>query len=180
MKAAIPAYPSYQDTALPWASKVPAHWEIRRLKYLVQECVQKGFPNEPLLTATQTRGVIPKADYGTRTVEAMKDLHLLKLVEPGDYVISLRSFQGGIELAHNRGIISPAYTVLRPRPEVRRSYFEYFFKSANFIRSMSLFVTGIRQGQNIDYLRLSRAYMPLPPVEEQEAIGRFVRHLDAT
>lgn len=148
------------------------------MKYLVDERVEKGYPDEPLLTASQSRGVIPKADYGSRTVEAVKDLHLLKLVEPGDYVISLRSFQGGIEFAHVRGIISPAYTVLEPKRDVRRGYYEHFFKSADFINSMTLFVTGIREGQNIDYVRLSRAYMPVPPPEEQDAIGRFIRHLD--
>lgn len=148
------------------------------MKYLVDERVEKGYPDEPLLTASQSRGVIPKADYGSRTVEAQKDLHLLKLVEPGDYVISLRSFQGGIEFAHVRGIISPAYTVLEPKSDVRRGYYEHFFKSSAFISSMTLFVTGIREGQNIDYVRLSRAYMPVPPPDEQDAIGRFIRHLD--
>ncbi|MFN7404196.1 MAG: restriction endonuclease subunit S [Armatimonadota bacterium] len=123
--------------------------------------------------------MIEKKDYGMRTVEAQKDLHLLKLVEPGDYVISLRSFQGGIEYAHKRGIISPAYTILKPGPDVRRGFFEHYFKSAPFVGAMSLFVTGIREGQNIDYVRLSRAYMPVPPLEEQDQIGRFVRHLDS-
>lgn len=166
------------DTGLPWIPRCPSRWSLRRLKYLVSERSEKGYPDEPLLTASQSRGVIPKADYGSRTVEAQKDLHLLKLVEPGDYVISLRSFQGGIEFAHVRGIISPAYTVLRPKSDVRRGYYEHFFKSADFINSMTLFVTGIREGQNIDYVRLSRAYMPAPPPEEQESIGRFIRHLD--
>ncbi len=174
----LTAYQNYKETGLPWVGRCPAHWSLRRMKYLVDERVEKGYPDEPLLTASQSRGVIPKADYGSRTVEAVKDLHLLKLVEPGDYVISLRSFQGGIEFAHVRGIISPAYTVLEPKRDVRRGYYEHFFKSADFINSMTLFVTGIREGQNIDYVRLSRAYMPVPPPDEQDAIGRFIRHLD--
>lgn len=174
----LTAYQNYKETGLPWVGRCPAHWSLRRMKYLVDERVEKGYPDEPLLTASQSRGVIPKADYGSRTVEALKDLHLLKLVEPGDYVISLRSFQGGIEFAHVRGIISPAYTVLKPKSDVRRGYYEHFFKSSAFISSMTLFVTGIREGQNIDYVRLSRAYMPVPPPDEQDAIGRFIRHLD--
>jgi len=172
-------FSDYQDTGLPWVGQCPAHWSIRRMKYLMEERIEKGYADEQLLTASQNRGVIPKADYGSRTVEAQKDLHLLKLVEPGDYVISLRSFQGGIEYAHVRGIISPAYTVLQPKPGTRRGYYEHFFKSVAFINSMSLFVTGIREGQNIDYVQLSRAYMPVPPLDEQDAIGRFVRHLDS-
>jgi type I restriction enzyme S subunit len=169
-------YPEYKDSGLPWLGKRPAHWSQRRMKFLFRERVQKGFPGEPLLAATQTKGVVRKEDYGERTVTAQKDFHLLKLVEPGDFVISLRSFQGGIEVAHCRGIISPAYTILAPKRESRRAYFTHFFKSPDFIRSLTLFVTGIREGQNIDYARLSRAYLPLPPEDEQEAIGSFLNH----
>jgi len=174
----LASYSELRDTGLPWIGQCPAHWDLRRMKYLFEERVEKGCPDEPLLTASQSRGVIPKSDYGGRTVEAQKDLHLLKLVRPGDYVISLRSFQGGIEYSHARGIISPAYTVLQPGPNVSRGYYEHYFKSNVFVASMSLFVTGIREGQNIDYVRLSRARMPMPPLEEQEAIGHFVRHFD--
>ncbi len=129
-----------------------------------------------MLAATQTKGVVRKGDYGTRTVTAQKDLHLLKLVEVGDYVISLRSFQGGIEVAHCRGIISPAYSVLEPQESATSGYYSHFFKSKPFINSLSLFVTGIREGQNIDYERLSRAEMPMPPEDEQAAIVRFLNH----
>jgi type I restriction enzyme S subunit len=120
--------------------------------------------------------VVKKEDYETRTVTAQKDLHLLKLVEVGDYVISLRSFQGGIEVAHCRGIISPAYTVLKPQKQAESRYYSHFFKAKPFIDSLSLFVTGIREGQNIDYERLSRAEMPMPPEDEQAAIVRFLDH----
>jgi type I restriction enzyme S subunit len=176
MIAELEPYPEYKESGLLWAQRVPSHWHFRRTKVLFGERVQKGFPNEPLLAATQSKGVVKKTDYGERTVTASKDFHLLKLVEPGDFVISLRSFQGGLEIAHCRGIISPAYTVLKPRDEARRAYFKQFFKSPDFIDSMTLFVTGIREGQNIDYERLSRAYLPMPPADEQEAIGRFLDH----
>lgn len=171
------SFPDYRRTDMPWAVSTPAHWSQRRMKFLFQERVQKGFPREPLLAATQTRGVVRKEDYGSRTVTAQKDLHLLKLVEPGDFVISLRSFQGGLEIAHCRGIISPAYTVLSPRPSARSGYFAPFFKSAGFVKALTLFVTGIREGQNIDYGRLSRAYLPVPPPDEQTAIVRYLNHV---
>ena len=169
-------YSNYMESGLPWLGRCPKHWSLRRTKSLFHERVQKGFPNEPLLAATQTKGVVRKEDYETRTVTAQKDLHLLKLVEVGDYVISLRSFQGGIEVAHCRGIISPAYTVLKPRKSATSGYYSHFFKAKPFINSLSLFVTGIREGQNIDYERLSRAEMPMPPDDEQAAIVRFLDH----
>ena len=169
-------YPEYKDSGLPWLGRVPRHWEMRRTKVLLRERVEKDFPNEPLLAATQSKGVVRKEDYGSRTVTAQKDFHLLKLVEVGDFVISLRSFEGGIEVAHSRGIISPAYTVLEPRSKATSGYLRHFFKSPTFISSLTLFVTGIREGQNIDYERLSRAFLPLPPADEQTAIVRFLDH----
>ena len=174
MIADLKPYPAYKDSGLTWLDKVPSHWGRRRMKFLFSERTQKGFPDEPLLAATQTKGVVRKEDYGKRTVTAMKDFHLLKLVQVGDFVISLRSFEGGIEVSHCRGIISPAYTVLKPSGDATQAYYSRLFKSADFIRGLTLFVTGIREGQNIDYERMNRDYMPLPPVEEQLAIGRFL------
>jgi type I restriction enzyme S subunit len=174
MIADLKPYAASEESGLPWLGKVPGHWGQRRMKFLFKERAQKGFPDAPLLAATQSKGVVPKENYAARTVTAMKDLHLLKLVEEGDFVISLRSFQGGIEVSHARGIISPAYTILTPRQGTIRGYYARFFKSSNFISSLTLFVTGIREGQNIDYERLSRAYLPLPPTEEQQAIERFL------
>ena len=129
--AALGRYPRYEETGLPWTGSIPQHWLLRRMKFLFRERIEKGFPNEPLLAATQSKGVVRKEDYGSRTVTAQKDLHFLKLVEVGDFVISLRSFEGGIEISHARGIISPAYTVLKPRSEVNADYYKYFFKVAS-------------------------------------------------
>ena len=123
--------------------------------------------------------MILKSDYATRTVTATKDLHLLKLVEVGDFVISLRSFQGGIERCHHRGIISPAYTVLTAKSDKYRDYLAYLFKSKPFVDSLTLSVTGIREGQNIDYATLAVDLLPVPPVDEQAAIVKYLAHANA-
>lgn len=169
-------YPTYKDSGFEWLREVPEQWAIRRTKNLLVQRSEKGFPNEPLLAATQTKGVVRKEKYENRTVLAMKDLDLLKIVRIGDFVISLRSFQGGIEYARDQGIISPAYTILYPSEPDHHAYLALVFKSHPFIENLSLFVTGIRQGQNIDYERLSRSYIPLPPRKEQSAIVRFLNH----
>jgi len=171
-------YPAYKDSGVPWLGQVPEHWEVRRTKTVLRERNVRGFPNEPLLAATQTKGVIRKEQYENRTVLALKDLHFLKLVEIGDFVISLRSFQGGIEYARERGIISPAYTILYPQENDNHAYLAFLFKSRPYIENLQLFVTGIRQGQNIDYETLSRSPLPLPPLPEQTAIVRFLEHMD--
>ena len=157
-----------------WISKIPAHWQAHKMKHLFSERSEKGYPNEPLLVASQNMGVVPKNVYGNRTVEAQKDLHLLKLVRVGDFVISLRSFQGGLEYAYYQGIISPAYTILIPHEPMSGSYFRYLAKSKPFIGLLTLCVTGIREGQNIDYAKLKKHLLPVPPHEEQDQIVRFL------
>jgi type I restriction enzyme S subunit len=119
-------------------------------------------------------GVVPKRIYSNRTVEATKDLHNLKFVRTGDFVISLRSFQGGIEYAYYQGIISPAYTVMIPNDHITGGYFRYLAKSRLFIELLQMCVTGIREGQNIDYMKLKNHLIPLPPRDEQDQIVRYL------
>ena len=106
-------------------------------------------------------------------MEAIKNLDTLKLVEEGDFVISLRSFQGGIEYSYCRGIISPAYTVLKAH-HLTESYFKHLAKSPIFIDLLKSTVTGIREGQNIDYNKLRVEFLPIPPIEEQQAIASYL------
>ena len=174
----IVPYPGYKPSGVEWLGDAPVHWEVRRTKTLLKHRNVKGFPDEPLLAATQTKGVVRKEHYENRTVLALKDLHLLKLVRVGDFVISLRSFQGGIEYAREQGLISPAYTILYPANPDVRPYLAWLFKSRPYIGNLTLHVTGIRQGQNIDYSELSRSYLPVPPVTEQAAIVRYLDHVD--
>ena len=157
-----------------WLSHIPQHWEYKKMKYIFSEHSEKGHPHEPLLVASQNMGVVPKDVYGSRTVEAQKDLHLLKFVNVGDFVISLRSFQGGIEYAYYQGIISPAYTILTPKDSADASYLKYLLKSIDFISLLKLCVTGIREGQNIDYAKLKNYKLPLPPRSEQDQIVKFL------
>ena len=166
-------YSEYKDSGVKWLGGIPSNWELRKMKYTFDERSQKGFPNEPLLAATQNHGVILKSQYENRTVEAVKSLDTLKLVEIGDFVISLRSFQGGLEYAHNRGIISPAYTILTPT-HIKASFFKHLSKSDIFISLLKSSVTGIREGQNIDYNKLKESLLPIPPEEEQNAMGLYL------
>jgi len=168
------SYTAYRPIDELWLTTIPKHWDCKKIKYIFSERVEKGYPNEPLLVASQNMGVVPKDVYGSRTVEAMKDLHNLKLVRIGDFVISLRSFQGGIEYAYYQGIISPAYTVMIPNDYIASGYFRFLSKSKLFIELLQMCVTGIREGQNVDYNKLKNHLIPLPPCDEQEKIVQFL------
>lgn len=171
MRKAYEKYVSFDDV---WITSIPITWQSHKMKRLFCERSEKGYPHEQLLVASQNMGVVPKTIYGSRTVEAQKDLQLLKLVKIGDFVISLRSFEGGIEYAYYQGIISPAYTVLTTKGNIQRGYFRYLAKSKPFVKLLSLCVTGIREGQNIDYGKLINHLLPVPPREEQEQIVHFL------
>ena len=88
--------------------------------------------------------------------------------------ISLRSFQGGIEYAYYQGIISPAYTIMVSKGILTSGYFRYLAKSHSFIELLKSCVTGIREGQNIDYSKLKNYRIPIPPCPEQDQIVRFL------
>lgn len=153
---------------------IPAHWQERKIKYCFTERSEKNHPDEPVLCATQSQGVIPQSMYQNRVVVVNKGFEGLKFVKVGDFVISLRSFEGGIEYAYYQGIISAAYTVLTPIEDSHADYFKLLFKSQPFIQLLQTCVTGIREGQNINYEMLGRKFIPIPPYDEQKAIVAYI------
>ena len=163
-----------RPSGIPWLKEIPEGWEVRKVKYLFNERSEKGHPDEQPLCSTQAYGVIPQSMYENRVVVVNKGFENLKFVRKGDFVISLRSFQGGIELAHYQGIISAAYTILEPRQQEYTDYYRYLFKSHDFIQLLQTCVTGIREGQNINYPLLSRKSIAIPPLVEQRAIVEYI------
>ncbi len=167
-------YDEYKDTGMVWLNKLPSHWEKRKLKYCFSERSEKNHPEEQMLCATQSHGVIPQSMYQNRVVVVNKGFEGLKLVKVGDFVISLRSFEGGIEYVYYQGIISAAYTILTPTEKQFTDYFKVLFKSLPFIQLLQTCVTGIREGQNINYPLLGRKFIPIPPLAEQEKIVSYL------
>lgn len=167
-------YEKYKPTGIQWLPEIPEHWNSIKIKYCFNQRSEKGFPNEPVLCATQSKGVIPQSLYENRVVVVNKGFEGLKLVKIGDFVISLRSFQGGIEYAYYQGIISSAYTILTPKDERNSKYFKLIFKSHPFIELLQTCVTGIREGQNINYSVLGNNFIPVPPIHEQNKIVAYL------
>ena len=172
-------YPKYKDSGVSWIGEIPEHWEVRRMKFLFTERTEKNHPDEPILCATQAYGVIPQSMYDNRVVVVNSGFENLKFVEEGDFVISLRSFQGGIEYAHYQGIISAAYTILRSNGALVNEYSRYLFKSYPFIQLLKTCVKGIREGQNINYEMLKNNFLVIPPADEQSAIVSTIEALSS-
>jgi len=150
-------------------------WSMKRIRHLFRERNEKGHPKEEPLAATQHAGVVPKTALEFKTMEAVtSDLALFKLVNPGDFVISLRSFEGGLEYSAYRGLLSPAYTVLTPTPEVHAGFFRHLLKSNDFVQSLARHKKGIRDGQAVPFATLQDDYLAVPDLQTQERIANFL------
>ena len=133
---------------------------------------------EILLSATQEHGVIPRDMLESRVTMPTGDLSSFKLVDVGDFVISLRSFEGGIEYSQYRGVVSPAYTVLKKALDLDSAFYKAYFKSNDFIQRLSVAVIGIRDGKQISYSDFAYIKIPFPALQEQTAIANILSSSD--
>lgn len=154
-------------------------WQLLRFDSIFKDYCKKNCPDERLLSATQENGVIPRDMLNSKVMSPDGTLSGYKLIDIGDFVISLRSFQGGIEYSNYRGILSPAYTVLKSIMEINKDFYKYFFKSYRFIEKyLSISVIGIRDGKQISYSDLSSVKIPYPPIDEQQKIAKVLSNCD--
>jgi len=173
--AEMPRYEAYKDSGVEWLGDIPAHWEIKRFKFLYRDFSQKGRPKAELLSVTQNQGVVPRTWVENRVVMPSGNLESFKFIEKGDFAISLRSFEGGLEYCHHDGIISPAYTVLKSKLDsLYEGYYRFLFKSHVFISELQTSIVGIREGKNISYEELSYSLIPIPFLPEQTTIAAFL------
>lgn len=157
---------------------VPEDWEVVKAGEIFERVSKKGQSGE-LLAVTQEEGVIPRSHLERRVVMPSGSTEGYKLVEPGNFIISLRSFQGGLEYSAYRGLVSPAYNIITYNPNsVSSTFFRYYFKSYCFIERLSSAVIGIRDGKQISYPDFKRQLIPLPGYKEQKAIGAFLKKAD--
>ena len=131
-----------------------------------------------VLSATQDRGIIPRSQVDIDIKYAEESLSGYKKVVKGNFVISLRSFQGGIEYSEYTGIVSPAYTVLASVYPIEDNFYKQFFKSVDYINRLNIAVYGIRDGKQISYDDFGRIKIPYPPLEEQKAIAEVLTTAD--
>lgn len=169
-----------KDSGVKWLGHIPAHWETKYPKALFALRKSRAAKGEKQLTSSQHHGVIYQEDYmrltGNRIVTVLKDFDILKHVEAGDFVISMRSFQGGIEYSPYTGSISSAYVMLIPnRDYVHPAYFKWLLKSHGYIKALQSTSNLVRDGQAMRYANFVQVRLPYLPMAEQESIAH---HLD--
>ncbi|NDV08110.1 restriction endonuclease subunit S [Rhodococcus sp. IEGM 248] len=172
------AYPEYSKSEVQWLQDLPTQWAVRNPKTLFTLHRERSRDGDRQLTASQSEGVVYQDEYmesrGTRVVQVIEGQAGLKHVSAGDFVISLRSFQGGIEWSAVPGKISPAYTVLTPRLEVVERFFVYLLKSSGFVQELRSTSNQLRDGQSLGFDHFAQVPVPLPPTAEQERIASFL------
>lgn len=168
-----------KDSGVDWIGTIPEHWEVRRSKFLFTQRKEKAWKDDVQLSATQKFGVIPQDEYeartGARVVKIQFHLDKRKHVEKDDFVISMRSFQGGLERAWSRGCIRSSYVILRPLEPIEPDFFGYLLKLPMYIKALQRTASFIRDGQDLNFDNFSQVDLFIPPLEEQKAIADYVR-----
>jgi type I restriction enzyme, S subunit len=162
-----------------WLPMLQRDWRAVPSKALFALRSEPNSASDEHLTPSQKYGVIPQTEYmevsGSRVVLALTGADRMQHVEPGDFVIHLRSFQGGIEFSQYRGKVSPAYTVLCPRADVVHApFYRHMLKSDRYIQALRVTVNQLRDGQSIRYQDFGKVALPLPSLEEQITIANFL------
>lgn len=153
-------------------------WEQRKLGEVFEEYSEKNHAELPPLTIIQGGGTI-RRDESERALQYDKSsLSNYKMVNKDDFIVHLRSFEGGLEKASSQGIISPAYHTFHGEDVDSRFYYAYF-RSKNFInKDLKPHVYGIRDGRSIDIEGMKTIRIPWASYPEQKSIGDFLTHLD--
>jgi len=154
-------------------------WKSVRGKNLFESHSNKEHNGDlPILAATQDKGMVYRDSIGIEIISSEESIRSYKIVERGDFVISLRSFQGGIEYSYVKGICSPAYVILKPKVALNEHFYRHYFKKEDFITRLSKTVVGIRDGKQISYEAFSSLKLPFPIIEEQQKIASFLASID--
>ncbi|ESR26266.1 restriction endonuclease subunit S [Lutibaculum baratangense] len=173
---ALKSYPAYRDSGLPWLGKVPEHWDVRRNGRLFAERVETGFEDLPILEVSLRTGVrVRDMENGARK-QQMADRSKYKRAAKADIAYNMmRMWQGAVGVAPVDGLISPAYVVARPFPEVDPRYYTYLFRTSAYMREVNKFSRGIVSDRNRLYWdEFKQMPSAFPPTEEQTRIADFL------
>ena len=170
-----------KDSGIEWIGEIP------EAKFLFKNSDMRRIANDEQLTASQQFGIISQKDYteltGSKVVLANKGLEDWKHVKPFDFIISLRSFQGGLEMSEITGCITWHYIVLKSCHKICSYYYKWLFKSDSYIHALQRTCSFIRDGQDLRYSNFIQVPLFEPPLAEQEKIADYLNaecsHIDA-
>jgi type I restriction enzyme, S subunit len=161
-----------------WLERVNPNWKIVPGHALFSERKTKSKDSDTHLTPSQIYGVLPQSEYlektGSGVVLNLVGSDAMKHVEPNDFIIHLRSFQGGIEHSRYSGKVSNAYCVLIPSSHIEPRFYRWVLKSTGFIQELRSTTDQLRDGQSIKFEQFRTVGLPLPSLEEQREIADYL------
>ena len=157
----------------------PQTWAELEISELFMPISDKGYSDKIVLTIVQGEGTMPRDSVDRRIAYDKSTISSCKRVLPNDFILHLRSFEGGLEIVNEEGVVSPAYTILRARNEIIPLFFYTFFRSYWFINSkLRISVEGIRDGKSINMNTFWHIKVPVPSIEEQRHISALISSID--
>ena len=161
-----------------WNKFIVIDWEQRKLGDVFKEYSEKNHTELPALTIIQGGGTVKREDSDRNLMYDKSNLSNYKMVRKDDFIVHLRSFEGGLEKASSDGIISPAYHTFHSDVADSRFYYPYF-RSHEFIKHKLVpHVYGIRDGRSIDIDGMKTIEIPYTSTEEQQKIGDYLESID--
>lgn len=169
---------SFVKSGYNWLPDIPSNWKPVPAKALFRSVSEFRRDDDPMLAATQKYGLIEQAEYmrleGRRIVLANDNLDKWLHTEPNDFIISLRSFQGGLEMCNKPGCVTWHYVVLRPQRDVYPGFYKWFFKSAAYIGALQKTSDFIRDGQDLRFSNFIKVGLFFIPMDEQKEIAAYL------
>ena len=154
-------------------------WTRFEAENIFKNITDKNHPTDTVLTIQQGRGTLPRDLSGRNILYDNTNTKNYKRVQFGDFIIHLRSFEGGLEMANEQGIVSPAYTILRYIKPIAFGFYKAYFRTNEFINHiLSKSVEGIRDGKQISYDAFKWLAIPYCQLEEQQKIADFLSLVD--
>ena len=155
-------------------------WEIKRADEIFKSVSEKNKAFLPVLSASQIDGMVLRDEIGINIKYDEATLNNYKVVKPGQFVIHLRSFQGGFALSKLEGITSPAYTIIDfiDKENNLSDFWNSILTSRDFIKRLEAVTYGIRDGKSISFKDFSSLKFANPELEEQQDIGSYFSNLD--
>lgn len=167
-----------KDSGIKWIKQIPKTWKIIPSKYLFHNSDERKHKNDVQLTASQKYGIISQKDYmrreSAKIVLANQGIENWKHVKPDDFIISLRSFQGGLEMSDITGCITWHYVVLRATKPIYPKFYKWLFKSSQYINALQSTCSFIRDGQDLRFSNFAKVSLFEPPLGEQKRIAEFL------
>ena len=163
----------HDDTNILFSNRVKAN-------QLFESISKKGFKDLPVLSASQEKGMVFRDDISKNITYTNSNLNNYKLVFPRNFVVHLRSFQGGFSYSDKIGITSPAYTIFGFKDNIKYDpiFWKEKFKSYNFIQLLKKVTYGVRDGRSISFSDFLSLYLTFPDIEIQKKIGKCFKALD--